>query len=180
MLSLVSLTAAFSGPGLAAPRAAWAPARHAAAVATGVVPEIATVPDGVLSRNTQGRPLVDQRSRPRRNRKSEAVRRMVRETILTPANFVYPLFIHDEAENVQIPSMPGCERHSLESMVAEAVDSWQYGVRSFIVFPKVDDKLKSNRGEEAYNPDGIVPRAVRMLKKALPESIVFTDIALDP
>eukprot|EP00966_Prymnesium_polylepis_P227695 5269377-Prymnesium_polylepis.2 len=76
--------------------------------------------------------------------------------------------------------MPGCERHSLASMVAEAKDAWQYGVRSFVVFPKVDDALKSNRGEEAYNPDGIVPRAVAMLKDALPDSIVCTDVALDP
>merc|ERR1712129_590856 len=54
------------------------------------------------------------------------------------------------------------------------------GVRSFVIFPKVPDKLKSNRGEEAYNPSGIVPRALAMLKKALPDSIVCTDVALDP
>ena len=76
--------------------------------------------------------------------------------------------------------MPGCERHSLESMVAEAKDAWQYGVRSFVIFPKVEEKLKSNRGEEAYNPNGIVPRALKMLKTALPDSIVCTDVALDP
>ena len=93
---------------------------------------------------------------------------------------MYPLFIHDVAENAEIASMPGCERHSLPSMLAEAQDAWQYGVRSFILFPKVEDELKSNRGEESYNPEGIVPRAVRMIKEALPESIVFTDIALDP
>jgi porphobilinogen synthase len=83
-------------------------------------------------------------------------------------------------ENAEIASMPGCVRHSLQSMVAEAKESWNYGVRSFILFPKVPDELKTNRGEEAYNPDGIVPRAVRMLKEALPDSIVCTDIALDP
>ena len=65
-------------------------------------------------------------------------------------------------------------------MLAEAKDAWQYGVRSFVLFPKVDDNLKSNRGEEAYNPNGIVPRAVSMLKEALPDSIVCTDVALDP
>jgi len=138
------------------------------------------VPDGVLKTNQLGLPWVDQRARPRRNRKSEAVRRMVRENSLSPADFIYPLFIHDEDSNVLIASMPGCERHSLASMVAEAKDAWQYGVRSFVVFPKVDDALKSNRGEEAYNPDGIVPRAVAMLKDALPDSIVCTDVALDP
>jgi len=138
------------------------------------------VPDGVLKRNGRGGPWVDQRPRPRRNRKSETMRKMVREINLRPANFIYPLFIHEESTNTPIASMPGCERHSLPSMVAEAKDAWQYGVRSFIVFPKVPDELKTNRGEEAYNPDGIVPRAVRMLKEALPDSIVCTDIALDP
>ena len=76
--------------------------------------------------------------------------------------------------------MPGCERHSLASMVAEAKDAWQYGVRSFVLFPKVADNLKTNLGEEAYNPSGIVPRALSMLKQALPDSIVCTDVALDP
>ena len=65
--------------------------------------EDARVPDGVLRRNTKGGPWVEQRSRPRRNRKSEAVRKMVRETIVTPSNFIYPLFIHDESANVLIP-----------------------------------------------------------------------------
>jgi porphobilinogen synthase len=138
------------------------------------------VADGVLSRNVMGNPWVEQRARPRRNRKSEAVRKMVREVIVTPANFIYPLFIHDETSNVAIASMPGCERHSLASMVAEAKDAYKWGVRSFVVFPKVPDALKTIRGEEAYNPNGIVPRAVSMLKQALPDSIVCTDVALDP
>merc|ERR1740133_619339 len=135
---------------------------------------------GILRSNSQGGPWVEQRARPRRNRKSENVRKMVRETIVTPSNFIYPLFIHDESANVLIPSMPGCERHSLDSMVAEAKDAWQYGVRAFILFPKIMKKLKSNRGEEAYNPSGIMPRALQMLKKALPDSIICTDVALDP
>merc|ERR1719454_2458723 len=85
--------------------------------------ELARVPEGVLRSNTVGRPWVEQKARPRRNRKSEAVRRMVRENSLTPADFIYPLFIHDEDSNVAIASMPGCERHSLPSMVAEAKDA---------------------------------------------------------
>ena len=138
------------------------------------------MPEGVLRTNTLGRPWVEQRARPRRNRKSESVRKMVRENELRPSNFIYPLFIHDESSNVAIASMPGCERHSLASMVAEAKDAWQYGVRSFVVFPKVPDALKTVRGEEAYNPNGIVPRAVQMIKEALPDAIVCTDVALDP
>jgi len=142
--------------------------------------ELVSVPEGVLRSTTRGRPWVEQKQRPRRNRKSEAVRSMVRENLLRPANFIYPLFIHDESSNVAIASMPGCERHSLQSMVAEAKDAYQYGVRSFVVFPKVPDAVKTVRGEEAYNPNGIVPRAVKMLKEALPDSIVCTDVALDP
>mmetsp|Transcript_1404 Transcript_1404/g.2898 ORF Transcript_1404/g.2898 Transcript_1404/m.2898 type:complete len:397 (+) Transcript_1404:24-1214(+) len=140
----------------------------------------AAAEQNILERNREGRPWVEQRSRPRRNRKSTAMRKMVRETILTPANFIYPLFIHEESTNTPIPSMPGCERHSLESMIAEAKEAWGYGVRSFILFPKVPDELKTNRGEEAYNPEGLVPRAVRALKAAIPECIVCTDVALDP
>jgi len=143
--------------------------------------DLVSVADGVLERNTMGKPWVTQRPRPRRNRKSEAMRRMVRECEVKPSNFIYPLFIHDEASNVAIASMPGCERHCLTSMVAEAKEAYKYGVRSFVVFPKVPDALKTVRGEEAYNPNGIVPRAVSMLKDALgPESIVCTDVALDP
>ena len=155
-------------------------AAHHPASTTCPTSPISQVPEGVLSENELGRPWVEQRARPRRNRKSAAMRKMVQETVLRPSNFIYPLFIHNEKENAQIASMPGCERHSLESMVAEAKDAWKYGVKSFILFPKVEDELKTNRGEEAYNPTGIVPTAVRMLKEALPESIVCTDVALDP
>ena len=189
IMSIVAITygalAAFNGPA-AAPRVGTGRAASLVAVATPEAPELWTgeklvrVPDGVLSANTRGRPWVEQRPRPRRNRKSEAVRRMVRENQVSPANFIYPLFIHDEAANVAIASMPGCERHSLASMVAEAKDAYQYGVRAFVVFPKVLDSLKTVRGEEAYNPNGIVPRAVAMIKDALPDSIVCTDVALDP
>lgn len=76
--------------------------------------------------------------------------------------------------------MPGCERHTLESMLREVGESFELGVKTFVLFPKVPDELKTNLGVEAYNPDGIVPRAVRMIKAAYPESIVCTDVALDP
>jgi porphobilinogen synthase len=108
------------------------------------------------------------------------MRGMVRENIVTPSNFIYPLFIHDEDFNQPIPSMPGCERHSLDSMLREVGEAYGYGVKTFVLFPKVPDHLKTNLGVEAYNPEGIVPRAVRMIKEAFPESIVCTDVALDP
>ena len=76
--------------------------------------------------------------------------------------------------------MPGAQRHSLASMLNEVGEAYALGVRSFILFPKIDDSLKTNYAEEAYNPDGLVPRAVRMLKEKYPQAIVCTDIALDP
>eukprot|EP00934_Nitzschia_sp_Nitz4_P004496 Nitzschia sp. Nitz4//scaffold70_size99833//69431//72788//NITZ4_004603-RA/size99833-processed-gene-0.120-mRNA-1//-1//CDS//3329557159//4486//frame0 len=120
------------------------------------------------------------RTRPRRNRKSAAVRAMVRENLITPANLIYPLFIHDLDHNQDIPSMPGCQRHSLESMLKEIGEAFKLGVKAFALFPVVPDELKTNLGVEAYNPDGIVPRAVRMVKEAFPDSVVCTDVALDP
>lgn len=136
--------------------------------------------NAALTRNNNDEVWVSQRARPRRNRKSPAVRGMVRENIVTPSNFIYPLFIHDEDFNTVIPSMPGCERHSLDSMLAEIGESYALGVRTFVLFPKVPDELKTNLGVEAYNPEGIVPRAIRMIKENFPDSVVCTDVALDP
>ena len=137
-------------------------------------------PRPALVTNNHGNVWVPQRARPRRNRKSGAVRDMVRETIVTPRNFIYPLFIHDEDFNQPIESMPGCQRHSLSHMLEEVEEAYNYGVRTFVLFPKVPDELKTNRGEESYNPNGIVPRAVSMIKEKFPESVVCTDVALDP
>jgi len=133
-----------------------------------------------LIRNNNDQVWVSQRARPRRNRKSATMRGMVRENIVTPSNFIYPLFIHDEDYNQKIDSMPGCERHSLDSMLKEVGESYALGVKTFVLFPKVPDELKTNLGVEAYNPEGIVPRAVRLIKEAYPDSIVCTDVALDP
>lgn len=133
-----------------------------------------------VSHNQNGRVWVPQQARPRRNRKNEVVRSMVRENIVRPSNFIYPIFIHDEDYNQEIPSMPGQQRHSLAHMMEEVEEAMQYGVKTFVLFPKVPDNLKTNRGEEAYNPSGIVPRAVSMIKNKFPEAMVCTDIALDP
>jgi len=133
-----------------------------------------------LIRNNNDQVWVPQRARPRRNRKSATMRGMVRENIVTPSNFIYPLFIHDKDYNTAIESMPGCERHSLESMLREVGEAYNLGVKTFVLFPKVPDELKTNLGVEAYNPEGIVPRALRLIKAAYPDSIVCTDVALDP
>lgn len=131
-------------------------------------------------RNNNDGVWVPQRPRPRRNRKSAAMRNMVKENIVTPANFIYPLFIHEEDYNQAIESMPGCERHSLPNMLKEVGEAFELGVKTFVLFPKVPDHLKTNLACEAYNPDGIVHRAIRMIKEAYPDSIVCTDVALDP
>eukprot|EP00567_Pseudictyota_dubia_P012520 CAMPEP_0197448110 /NCGR_PEP_ID=MMETSP1175-20131217/16261_1 /TAXON_ID=1003142 /ORGANISM="Triceratium dubium, Strain CCMP147" /LENGTH=408 /DNA_ID=CAMNT_0042979743 /DNA_START=76 /DNA_END=1302 /DNA_ORIENTATION=+ len=133
-----------------------------------------------LKRNNNDEVWVPQRARPRRNRKSAAMRGMVRENIVTPNNFIYPLFIHEEDFNTPIPSMPGCERHSLASMLNEVGEAYELGVKTFVLFPKVPDELKTNLGVEAYNPEGIVHRAIRMIKEKYPDSVVCTDVALDP
>lgn len=118
--------------------------------------------------------------RPRRNRKSPAVRAMVRETVLTPSDFVYPLFIHDLEENEDINSMPGCKRWSLDGLIKEAGEAHALGIPGVILFPAIDGTLKSPGAEESWNPEGLVPRAVRALKAAHPSLVVITDVALDP
>merc|ERR1719282_1830165 len=105
---------------------------------------------------------------------------MVRENFLTPANLMQPIFIHEDSDDVvPIPSMPGQSRHTLASMVEQVKKGMALGVKSFILFPKVPDDLKTNFADECYNPDGIVPRAVAMVKAACPDATVCTDIALD-
>ena len=76
--------------------------------------------------------------------------------------------------------MPGCSRHSLDSMLKEVGESIELGVNTFVLFPKVPDELKTNLGVEAYNPSGIVPRAIRLIKEKYPDAVVVTDVALDP
>ena len=137
--------------------------------------------NAAVDTNNKGDAWVSQIQRPRRNRKSAGVRSMVRENFLTPANLMQPIFIHEDSDQVvPIPSMPGQSRHTLDSMVEQVKKGMALGVKSFILFPKVPDDLKTNFADECYNPDGIVPRAVAMCKAACPEATICTDIALDP
>lgn len=120
----------------------------------------------------------------RRNRilrTSPAIRTMVAETILRPSDFIAPLFIV-EGENVkeEIPSMPGYFRHSLDLTVKEVKELWSMGIKSVLLFIKCADELKDNKGTEAVNPDGLMQRAIKAIKNAIPEMIVMTDVALDP
>src|SRR6478752_5216783 len=120
----------------------------------------------------------------RRNRilrKSEAIRNLVTETILTANDFIVPLFI-DEGENVktEIASMPGYYRNSLDVTVKEVKELWNMGLKSVLLFIKAKDELKDNTGQEAWNPDGLMQRSIKAIKDAVPEMIVMTDVALDP
>ncbi len=120
----------------------------------------------------------------RRNRilrRSAAVRSMVAETILRPADFIAPLFI-DEGENVatEIASMQGYYRRSLDLTVKEVKELWSMGIRSVLLFIKCKDEWKDNTGKEAWNPDGLMQRSIKAIKDAVPEMVVMTDVALDP
>jgi len=118
--------------------------------------------------------------RPRRNRKSEAVRAFHRETILLPDHLILPVFIHDGEGTIPIASMPGCSRLSLDALLAEAEGAVAEGVRGIVLFPAIAESLKTSMAEEAWNPNGLVPRAIRALKQRFPELMVITDVALDP
>jgi porphobilinogen synthase len=118
--------------------------------------------------------------RPRRNRRTPAIRAIVRETTLTPSDLALPVFFHDEDQDTPIPSMPGCTRWSLASLVREVGEAHALGIPAIVLFPKIRDSLKTPHGEEAANDDGLVPRAVRAIKAAHPTLCVITDVALDP
>ena len=120
------------------------------------------------------------RERPRRNRKSEAVRAACRETLLAPSHFVYPLFVHEGDEDVPIGAMPGCHRHGVRGLMAEIERAVDVGVGFVALFPALADARKDPRGTGSYDPDGLVPRTVAAIKDRWPELMVVTDVALDP
>lgn len=120
----------------------------------------------------------------RRNRilrQSASIRAMVQETTLKPSDFILPVFI-EEGENVkdEISSMPGYFRYSIDLALKELEECFAMGITSTLVFVKVKDELKDNTGKEALNENGLMQRSVRAIKKAIPEMVVMTDVALDP
>lgn len=119
--------------------------------------------------------------RNRRLRTSDAIRHLVRETIITPSDFLVPLFVVEgESVKEEIASMPNYYRMSLDILEKEVKELWQMGLCAVLLFVKVDDKLKDNKGTEALNPNGLMQRAVKTIKNACPEMLVMTDVALDP
>ena len=119
--------------------------------------------------------------RNRRLRTNESIRSLVRETVLTPNDFLVPLFVVEgKGVKEEIPSMPNYFRYSLDLLEKEVKELWAMGLKSVLVFVKVPDNLKDNKGTEALNPNGLMQRAVKVIKNAVPEMIVMTDVALDP
>lgn len=119
--------------------------------------------------------------RSRRLRSTEAIRSLVRETSISPYDFLVPLFV-TEGKNIkeEISSMPNYFRFSLDLLEKEIKELGNLGLKSVLLFVKVPDNLKDNHGTEAVNPDGLMQRAVKAVKNAAPDMLVMTDVALDP
>lgn len=119
--------------------------------------------------------------RNRISRSSAAIRSMLAETVLTPSDFILPIFI-DEGKDIihEIPSMPGYYRRSLDKTIDEVKEVWNMGIKSVLLFIKCDDQLKDNTGKESWNPNGLMQTAVKAIKDAVPGMVVMTDVALDP
>ncbi|WP_321826190.1 porphobilinogen synthase [Maribacter dokdonensis] len=119
--------------------------------------------------------------RPRRLRSSEAIRSLVRETIISPNDFLVPLFVVEgKGIKEEIPSMPNYYRLSLDNLTKEVKELWKMGLHSVLLFVKVPDNLKDNKGSEALNENGLMQLAIKTVKNACPEMLVMTDVALDP
>lgn len=119
--------------------------------------------------------------RPRILRQSNAIRSMVSETILTPVDFIAPVFIiKGKSIREEISSMPGYYRVSLDILKAEVKELWGFGIRSVLLFIKCNDELKDNKGTEAVNDRGLMQQAIRAVKESQPDMLVMTDVALDP
>ena len=120
-------------------------------------------------------------TRMRRNRRTPALRRLVEETTLSSADFIYPVFVLEgEKREEDVPSMPGISRKSIDLLLAELRDASSLGIPAVALFPVIDQDKKSLDGAECANPDGLVQRAVQAIKAELPEMAVITDVALDP
>ncbi|MGE5163389.1 MAG: porphobilinogen synthase [Sphingobacteriales bacterium] len=117
----------------------------------------------------------------RRNRRSEWARRMVRENVLTTNDLIWPLFIMDGTNaRTAVPSMPGVERLTVDQVVRDAVRAAKLTIPCIALFPYTDPKLRDETGSEALNPDNLVCRAIRAIKKEVPEIGILCDVALDP
>lgn len=135
-------------------------------------------PESTSQSEASATPIVH---RPRRLRRTETLRRMVRENSLRVEDLIYPLFLMEgEGQREEVPSMPGCYRYTLDLLLDEVREAYQLGIGAIALFPLIPYGQKDNAGTESYNPGGLIPRAVRAIKQAVPEILVITDVALDP
>ena len=119
--------------------------------------------------------------RPRRNRRTDWARRMVREHVVTVDDLIWPLFlVEGEGRRIEVPSMPGVERVSVDEAVRAAVDAAEAGIPALCFFPMTDPDVKDPLGREASNPDNLVCRALRAIKAEVPQIGLMSDAALDP
>jgi porphobilinogen synthase len=119
--------------------------------------------------------------RPRRLRRTTSLRSMVQETHLTVNDLIYPIFVMEgENQKEEISSMPGCYRYSLDLLLKEVTEVYALGINAIALFPVIPFEKKDATGSESYNPDGLVQRTVKAIKKAIQELVVITDVALDP
>ena len=119
--------------------------------------------------------------RPRRNRKNAAIRAMIEETKLGAEHLIYPIFLKD-GKNIQeeVPSMPGNYRWSLDKLIPEFEKWMELGIRSFDLFPAVDEHLKDQMGSYSYADENFYLHVIRSLKERFPEAVLMSDVALDP
>ncbi len=125
---------------------------------------------------------IHQTVRPRRLRRSQNLRELIAETHLLANDFVWPVFLIDKegAAEEAIPAMPGCTRKSLDQLYRELEELLPLGLTSLALFPVIPVELKSSGAEEAFNPEGFLPKAIAEIKRHFPELVLFSDIALDP
>ncbi len=121
------------------------------------------------------------RTRPRRNRRTDWARRLVRESVLTVDDLIWPVFVIDgDTPRTPVPSMPGVQRLSIDAMVEDAAAAAELGVPAIALFPVIDPSFKTADGAHAADPDNLVCRSVRALKAAVPDIGIICDVALDP
>ena len=119
--------------------------------------------------------------RPRRNRKTEVIRQMVRETHVSAANLIFPLFIIEgKGQKTEVSSMPGIFRYSVDNLLREVESCMNLGLNSFDLFPNIDEALKDKYATESYREESLYLRAIKEVKQHFPEACVITDVAMDP
>jgi len=144
--------------------------------------DVSTLENETAESDRQSEPLATPIThRPRRLRRTETLRRMVRENILRVEDLIYPLFVMEgDGQREEVPSMPGCYRYTLDLLLDEVREAYGLGIGAIALFPLIPYDQKDNAGTESYNSDGLIPRAVRAIKQAVPDILVITDVALDP